>query len=248
VAGSESTRHLELKRLALTWALTAGYSAVATEVALPHLRFRLDVAAYRPARRGREAILGTTALFECKQVRSDFLRDSRKSAPLLARLERLHARKARLEAVLRVVHPTLRTGDSLFPEYESHDYARCGDELYLKVLAQIASARGQLYAQTKFEKLWRWRAVNLHYAVTEPGVLRAHELPDGWGLLVRIGDTLELAAKPCWQEIPDHHRLNVLHRIAVAGTRAVSRVVAGTDSVTLRTARTSVCSADLQDV
>ena len=248
MAGSESARHFELKRLALTWALTAGYSAAATEVALPQMRFRLDVAAYRPARRGREAVLGTTALFECKQERGDFLRDARKSAPLLARLERLHARKTRLEAVLRVVHPTLRTGDSLFPEYESHDYARSGDELYLKVLAQIAAARGQLYAQTKFEKLRHWQAANLHYAVTEPGVLRVHELPDGWGLLVRAGEALELAAEPCWHEIPDHHRLNVLHRIAVAGTRAVGRSFAPTDSATLHTPRTSVCSADLQDV
>jgi hypothetical protein len=238
VAGSESARHLELKRLALAWALAAGYSAAGTEVVLPHLRFRLDVAAYRPAWRGREAILGTTAIFECKQARGDFLRNARKSAALLARLERLDARKTRLEAVLRVVHPTLRNGDSLFPEYESHDYARSGDELYLKVLAKIASARFQLYEQTKFEKLHRWKAANLHYAVTEPGVLRPHELPDGWGLLTRAGDTLELAAKPRWREIPEHHRLNFLLRIAVSGTRAA----------TLRAPEKSVCSTNLQNV
>ena len=234
----ETAQHLQLKRLALIWARANGYALSAAEVSLPHLRFRLDVAAYRcesrsedvpgSLRRRRAPVAGTTVVFECKQCRADFLKDSRNSEPLREELARLDARKARHEAALKLFHPSLRNGDSLFAEYESHDFGRSGDELYLKLLARIATVSRQLYGQTKFEKLTRWNTANLYYVVTEPGVLSASELPHGWGLLVRVEGELQVAVKPLWHDSSEASRLTMLERIAAAGTRVVHRA-AGID-------------------
>ncbi|MEP6956164.1 MAG: hypothetical protein ABI883_05010, partial [Chthoniobacterales bacterium] len=71
-ARGETEAHRRLKRLAVLWAQTQGYSACAVEVTLPRCRYRADVAAYRA--RGDEP--GATVVFECKQVRSDLRRDN----------------------------------------------------------------------------------------------------------------------------------------------------------------------------
>src|SRR5829696_3956927 len=49
-SASESPEHLRLKRMALVWAQAAGYPVAAAEVTIPEFQFRVDVAAYRPAR------------------------------------------------------------------------------------------------------------------------------------------------------------------------------------------------------
>ena len=99
--GSESALHRELKRLALAWARQQGYTIAAEEVSVPRLgRCRLDVAAYRPApaAASREAAgamaLGSTAVFECKQSRGDFLRDTACETALRERLAKLPASAA----------------------------------------------------------------------------------------------------------------------------------------------------------
>jgi len=231
---AETEQHRELKRLALAWAWERGYRLAAQEVSLPQLGFRIDVAAYRPqtapvqnpknGRRVRTAVLGTTAIFECKQARADFLNDGRHIARLTQRLEILTARKARHESRLRLQYPSLRNGDTLFAEYESCDFARSGDTLYLRDLRQLQTAARQLHAQTKFEKLTQWHVANLHFVVTEPGLLKTHELPDGWGLLVRTGkNELDLVTKPRWHEVVECGRLAMLQQIAAAGTRIIYR-------------------------
>ena len=55
---------------------------------------------------------------------------------------------------------------------------------------------------------------NLHYLVVEDDLLQAHEVPNGWGLLVRAGDELHLASKPVWQDINVEEQLIFLQRIA----------------------------------
>ena len=230
----ETDQHRDLKRLALAWAWERGYRLAAQEVCLPHLRFRIDVAAYRPesvpvhtasGRRTRAPVVGTTAIFECKQARADFLNDGRRVELLTRRLEILAARKMRHETRLRLQYPSLRNGDTLFAEYESCDFTRSGDLLYLRDLRQLQTATRQLHAQTKFEKLTQWRAANLHYVVAEAGLLRAHELPDGWGLLVRNdqNNALELVTKPRWHDVIESGRLTMLQQIAAAGTRTIYR-------------------------
>jgi hypothetical protein len=230
----ESSEHLELKRLALLWAQEHGFPIAAAEVTLPNFRFRLDVAAYRPGKapratssndratpRNRTAV-GATVVFECKVSRPDYLRHARSVATTLNELERFTAKKARLEEVLRIHFPSIRNGDSLFPEYETLNFERPGYEDYQVVLEDIRRLSFQLHAKTKFDKLTKWRAANLHYVVAEPEIFRMHELPAGWGLLLRNGEKLEPVIRPVFHDVDESQRLTLLHRIALAGTRAVN--------------------------
>jgi hypothetical protein len=166
--------------------------------------------------------VGATVVFECKVSRPDYLRHARSVVKTLEDLERFTARKLRLEEVLRIHFPSIRNGDSLFPEYETLNFERPGYEDYQDVLEEIRRLSFQLHAKTKFDKLTKWRAANLHYVVAEPELFRIHELPAGWGLLLRSGDTLTPVIRPVFQDVDESQRLTLLHRIALAGTRAVN--------------------------
>ena len=93
----------------------------------------------RPIAPQRETT-GVTAIFECKQARAG-------SAPgqLPQRRQRANGsvsvsrRREVLEKHLRIHYPTLRTGDSLFPEYDSHDFAAIGHRGYGRVLREFAA-------------------------------------------------------------------------------------------------------------
>lgn len=236
--GGESARHRELKRLALRWAQLEGWSICAEEVALPHSSYRADLAAYRPAtERLREpdprdpsrqrivtrAAVGLTAVFECKQARSDFLKDSRASAALQAKLAKLAERRATLERTLRVHHPTLRSGETLFPEFDTAALEALEHATLQRVLAQIRTLQGQLYEGVKFEELVRYRCASACWLVAEPEVFTPGEVPLGWGLLVRQGEALVVQQKPALLECHERTRLALLQRIAQMATRGANR-------------------------
>jgi hypothetical protein len=226
---NETARHLDLKRRALAWAQAHGYRIAAAEVDVPHLGARLDVAAFRPARGGgRRAIdhaegVGTTVIFECKQSRADFVKDSRSATQIIARLAKLHERRTLYEESMRPHWPSLRNRDTLFPEFDSYRFEAAGYEPYDSITKELRTLSARLHSQTKFAQLIRWRAANLHYVVAEEGVARAHELPHGWGLLVHTAGALSVAVEPAWQEATEEARMGVLLRIAIVGTRAVNR-------------------------
>ncbi len=237
MAAGESPAHLELKRLSLIWAQANGYPIAAREVSLPNLRFRLDVAAYRPGavralkfddRRGHHRpvttpAVGLSAIFECKASRADLVRDCRNSARLLARMQELTALRGELERHLNLHCPSLKRGDSLWPEYETVAYERSDHPPYQKVIKALATLSRQLHGQTKMENLFKWNAANLHYLVVEPELVADHEIPVGWGLLVRDGPRLELRIRPEFKEVPEETRLAFLHRVAAAGTKSTNR-------------------------
>jgi hypothetical protein len=222
---NETEAHRQLKMLALRWARQNGYRIAAAEVTVHEFRFRLDAAAYKPVSwtgqkllkvsAAGQSVLGSTVIFECKQSRADFLRDAHNESQTLEELERLHQRRALYESELGRHFPTLRNGDSLFPEMESYRLADSGYEPYLKLLSRIELLSSRLHENTKFDKLRRWGAANLHYLVTAPGVAKAHELPFGWGLLERREGALEVKIAPIQQEVPDETRLMLLQRIAI---------------------------------
>jgi hypothetical protein len=234
---SESEEHLRLKRLAVVWAQAAGYPIAAAEVSIPEFQFRVDAAAYRPARetelrwdeqkqkrrRVSVASLGVTAIFECKASRPDYLRDAASLVKTRDRLESLTARRAQHEELLKLHYPSIRNGDSLFPEYETFDFDRPGCEAYGRLMKEVRRLSSRLHAQTKFDRLTHWRAANLHFLVAEPELFRPHELPADWGLLLRNGDALELVIRPVLHETRATQRLSLLHRIAMAGTRAANK-------------------------
>jgi hypothetical protein len=228
VKTGESAEHRELKRLALIWAQARGFRIAAAEVALPNYRYRLDVAACRMERsRGRLAVPEgagriTTAIFECKASRQDFRRDACVLTATAARLKTLHERKARVEDELRLYYPSIRNGDSLFPEYETLNFERPGYERYVKLLGEIARLSTRLEANTKFDRLGQWGVANLRYIVAEAAALERHEVPSGWGLLVRENDSLQLIIKPVWRDLCEEQQFVLLQRVALAATRAVN--------------------------
>src|SRR6476659_2123951 len=188
---AETEAHLRLKRLALLWAQANRYSACAAEVSLPQCRYRADVAAYRS--RLREQTV--TAIFECKQALPDLRRDNCETTTKRERLRSLRRRRDVLEKHLRVHYPTLRTGDSLFAEYDSHNFDAIGHRGYRRVLRESAALENRLYGGTKFECLSRYRCANLFFLVVPNDLFRETELPLGWGTLVEIGDVLTLRRK-----------------------------------------------------
>jgi hypothetical protein len=216
MSNRETAAHQNLKQLAASWACQSGYSAVATEVRLPNSAFRADVAAYRRAPRSSKAEcgIGDTAVFECKQVRSDFLKDSYVAEATRRRLLVLNERRQTLERLLKLHLPSLRSGESLFAEFDAIDLRGTEHKTYRRVLREIDIGQRRLFGKTKFDKLRRYRCANLNYLVVEPNVLETHEVPVGWGLLVNRGGLLVLETKPFWQEIDARDRLRLLERIA----------------------------------
>jgi len=217
----ETDSHVRLKRLALIWAQANGYSACAAEVGLPQCRYRADVAAYR-ARRNEP---GITAIFECKQALPDLRRDNCCSAAVHDRLRTISRRREILEKHLRVHYPTLRTGDSLFPEYDAHNFAAIGHQNYRRVLREFTALQNRLQGGRKFECLVRYRSANLFFLVLPNELFREREIPAGWGVLVESNGALTLTLKPLWHDNAGEKRFRFLQRIAIAGTRQVNRAL-----------------------
>ena len=215
----ETEAHRCLKRLAVLWAQAHGYTACAVEVNLPQCRYRADVAGYRA--RGNEP--GTTAIFECKQVRSDLLRDNCCSAETRARIETVHRRREILEKHLRVHYPTLRRGESLFAEFDAHDFGAIEHRGYTRVLRELGALQKRMRGGTKFECLIRYRCANVFFLVVPNELYRDADVPVGWGALVEVDGCLSVRRKPIWQENSPESRLRFLQRIAIAGTRHLNR-------------------------
>jgi hypothetical protein len=217
--GGETAAHAGLKRSALIWAQARGYSVCAFEVQLPRCRFRADLAAYRP--NGKE--MGTTAIFECKQAVPDLRRDNGCSAVTAKRLEKVFQRRQVLEKNLRIHYPALRIPDSLFSDFDSHNFAAIEHRGYARVLRELKALQNRLFDCTKFERLIRYRCANLFFLVVSKGLFREPEIPFGWGALIESRGELVVARKPLWHDVTSADRLKLLERIATAGTRALNR-------------------------
>ena len=219
VRRGETAAHADLKRSAVLWAQAHGYSACAVEVKLPRCRYRADVAAYRPQQKG----IGCTAIFECKQARPDLRKDNYLSVLSRARLETVYRRRQILEKNLRIHYPTLRGGDSLFPEWESHDFDAINHRGYARVTRELVALQNRLHDGTKFETLVRYRCANLFFLVLPNELLREPEAPVNWGLLVERDGSLSLARKPVWHESTPAEQECFLLRIASGGTRQLNK-------------------------
>src|SRR5258708_28915120 len=215
----ETTQHARLKQLAFIWAQTHGFSACAMEVTLPRCRYRADVAGYRSVPKQ----IGSTAVFECKQALCDLRRDNCHSEAARRRLEAICDHRQILEARLRTPYPHLHNGDSLFPEFDSENFSAIGHSGYVRLVRELQTLQNRLYDCTKFEKLIRYRCANLFLIVLPEQLFRESEVPVDWGALVESNDILSLVRKPIWHDATVASRIHVLHRIALAGTRNLSR-------------------------
>lgn len=216
----ETAAHARLKELALDWAAANGFSIAAPEVRLPRSGFRVDVAAYRPARRGAAV---ATMVLECKQARADLLKDSGAESPSRQQLAGVLARREKLEQMLGEHRPDLRRGESLFPEFDAFDFSMLRHETYAAVLAEIARLQARLLHGVKFDRMFRYQAADLLYLVAEDGIFAPDEVPAGWGLLVRRGEALALTRQPVRLAPAPEARGLLLENIALAATGAVRR-------------------------
>lgn len=171
----ETAAHARLKRLALIWAQAQGYSICAIEVRLPQCRYRADIVAYRPKPRNATS----TALFECKQALADLRKDNACTTELRTRLQTIHRRRLLLEKHLRVHYPHLRVSDSLFPEFDSHNFAAIEHHNYHQVLRELNALQNRLSDCTKFENLLRYGCANLCFLVVPDELFRPAEIPIG---------------------------------------------------------------------
>jgi hypothetical protein len=215
----ETEAHSRLKRLALLWAQRQGYAVCALEVTLPRCRYRADLATYRTNGKWPSV----TAVFECKQALVDLRRDNGCASTAMRRLEKIHQRREILERNLRIHYPALRIQDSLFTEFDSHNFEAIDHRGYRQVLRQTRALQNRLYDCTKFETLIRYRCANLFFLVLPAELFRAPEIPIGWGALVESNDDLVLQSKPIWHETDPENQTRFLERIARTGTRALNR-------------------------
>ncbi len=220
----ESAAHRELKRLALGWARAHRLLLAATEVRLPRSAYRADVAAATPR---VLSSAGLTAVFECKASRADFLRDSARENGAREKISALAERLSALRELIGLHRPDLRRGEALFPEFDAYDLRGLRHETHRQLEAELRTAQRKLVEGTKFAKLGRWRAASLLYLVAEEGVVTPAELPDGWGLLVRRGEALELAHRPCLNATTPEERVALLERIAALAGRGRERPTGG---------------------
>lgn len=217
----ETAAHARLKRLALIWAQQHGYSACALEVSLPRCRYRADLAAYRANGNGPSV----TAIFECKQALIDLRRDNGCASATIQRLKKVHHRREILERNLRVHYPALRIPDSLFAEFDSHNFEAIDHRGYKQVVRQTRALQNRLFDCTKFETLIRYRCANLFFIVLPNELFRESEIPVGWGALIESNEELIVARKPIWHETDPQNQVRFLERVARAGTRALNRAL-----------------------
>lgn len=214
--GAESEAHGELKRLTLAWARPRRLLLGALEVRLPRSNYRADVAASTPRVLSENAV---TAVFECKVSRADFLRDSAAELETTKTVTRLNRRLIALREMIAMHRPDLRRGEELFPEFDAYDLRGLRHETHDRLTAQLRVAQHKLHDGTKFSRLLRWRSASFLYLVVPAGLVAANEVPEGWGLLEREGDDLNLSLKPCLNPTTPAERVALLERIALAGNR-----------------------------
>ncbi len=209
---SESIAHRELKALAAEWARANRLSLTAMEVRLPRSSYRADVAAATPRQLGEQAV---TAVFECKVSRADFLRDAAAEAATQRKVRELTERLEALNRLIGEHRPDLRRGDGLFPEFDCIDLRGSRHATHAAVTRSLQAAQAALYEGTKFARLARWRSANLLYLVVETADLaHPHEIPAGWGLLVRQEAALHCVRAPFRHEVPLTHRIALLEQLA----------------------------------
>lgn len=215
--GCETAAHLRLKRLAFDWARANGLPMAGFEVRVPRSGYRADVAAVSRHPTGEQ---GLAAVFECKQARSDFLRDEADEPAVKARCAELVERVQQLRALIGLHRPDLRRGEALFPEFDDYDFRGLRHDTLAQVERELEIAQEKAVRCVKFARLKRYHAADYLYLVTEPGLIAAHEVPMGWGWLVRAGEALELRLRPVRHSTSPATRLAWLETLAVAGCRA----------------------------
>jgi hypothetical protein len=116
------------------------------------------------------------------------VRDNRRRDELRDKLLQLQERRKRLETLLAIHYPSLRTSDCLFPEWASFDFTAIDHQGYKQTIQNIGRIQSQLLQNIKFDRATRYQLGNLLYLVTPAGMIDPAEVPLGWGFLEVYSD------------------------------------------------------------
>lgn len=259
----ETHAHARLKTIAQVFLHRLGFTAIAAEVMCPLNRYRFDVAGHidrSPLAPGadppeddsvqralfeppaaRQKIPPRSVVIECKQERSDFLRERHDLDRLIARREKLDAMRRRFEVNhLCEAEPGLREGGtSLFRELETWDFGSSRNGQYQRLLRRIDLTDSAIHHGVKLSRMARYRLADRMYVLAPTGSVAVRELPEGWGLLEVPGGVIDAVRSPLGElaeqvrvvrrarvmESPPKFRNRLLRNIAAASTReAVGRL------------------------
>ncbi|MFO1452439.1 MAG: hypothetical protein U1F61_30010 [Opitutaceae bacterium] len=217
--GSETEAHRRLKRAAADWAVANRLPLLGFEVRVPRGPYRADVAALS---RRPSADSAVAALFECKQARSDFLRDEADEPVLRRETAECSARLQTLRSLVAGHRPDLRKGESLFPEYDDWDLRGLRHDGLERLQRDLEVRQRKIVASVKFARLHRYHAADYLYLVTTAGLIESHEVPSGWGWLElpESGQGLVLRAAPLRHVTSPGVRMAWLESVALSGSRA----------------------------
>lgn len=208
----ESWRHAALKVIAIEWLARCGCSAMAQEVTTPIPRWRVDTAGWidhLPEFKEQSDWLPRTApqrehsplfaspsprriasspgviVIECKQERSDFLRDRDDLSKLLTERDRLRRRQLHLEdSRVKLFEPHLRqSGQTLFAQTDPWEFGASRLASYREVLCELRRLDARIHGGVKHCLFQRYRLAERLYILAPAGMLREREVPPGWGLL-----------------------------------------------------------------
>lgn len=126
-----------------------------------------------------------TVMIECKQVRSDYLRDGKETEKLIHRREQLtRIRRSIEENRVKLLEPHLcHTGTALFSEFDEWDFSESKLPSYHSVTKALERVDQALHGQTKFSTIARYHLADYLYIAAPRDMIRPRELPPGWGLL-----------------------------------------------------------------
>ncbi len=147
----------------------------------------------------------------------DFLRDSGCESDVRTSHSELKRRVATLRGLLAMHLPHCRQYESLFAEYDTFDFCDWRHEGWYRLTRRLQVLESQLDHGVKFAKIARYGCVNYCYLAVDGGVVQDEsEVPMGWGLLQRSGETLEVVKTALRLDAKGVSRLKLLERIARA--------------------------------
>jgi hypothetical protein len=136
----------------------------------------------------------TTVLVECKATRADFMSDRADLERATTEHHRLQRRRDHMrDQLVRRWEPHLqRAGETLFSETDGWDFERSRLASVRTADRDARLAAEALQSQVKFARMARWRLADRLYLCCPAGMLKDHEVPDGWGLLEHCRGALRL--------------------------------------------------------
>ncbi len=219
-----------LNRAVLAWVAAQDVSGLARQVPTRTSMFRTGIAAFwsTPVRNcapvGPHKVMTPTMtmVVECRMTRDECWPDCSNSEELSPRLREYHERREQLHKQIRKEEPQLRRGDSLFEEYADWNYDDTANMEYHQLKQKIRKLEQFLYKGTRFEHIRKARISDYAYLAVPTGVVKPHELAEGWGLLwidemMNVETVVEAAYLDCLTE----NRLHLVQNIAIASRDSV---------------------------